>query len=140
RNNELDGNNLIFQNVLDTGYSEIFQMTLSEVSIWLAAILFSILVSVLASYYIVLTILISRQKQVSVLKLLGYSFHQIYKDELFYFGLIYLFGMIELLVLKRSLSSLVMYAVLTFIDFAIIFYLVIKYEKKNIVHILKGAD
>lgn len=136
----LENNGLTFETVLNSGFAQILQMNLSDATIWLSAILFSILVSILASYYIVLTVLISKQKEVSVLKFLGYPFYQIYKNEIFYFGLIYLFGFIELLILNKDGSSLIVYVLLTIMDFGLTYYLVKKYEKKNVAHTLKGAQ
>lgn len=137
--NKLDKNRLKFETVLNSGFAQILQMNLSDATIWLSAILFSTLVSILASYYIVLTVLISKLKEVSVLKFLGYSFYQIYKNELFYFGLIYLFGFIELLIINKDVSSLMVYVLFTTLDFGLTYYLVKKYEKKSVTHLLKGA-
>lgn len=59
----LELNNLQFKNVLMSGYKEQIQISQSSSIVWVAILLLVICISILSSYYILLTILISRKKK-----------------------------------------------------------------------------
>lgn len=140
RNNDLEQNDLQFANVLSTGFAQELLISQSSVIVWVTILCLSIAVSILASYYIILIILTSKKKEMIVERLLGYTFYERYRNEIFYFVAIYLFGFAEILVLNRQILSLIGYLLLVFADSLIIFLMVKKHEKGALNTALKGGE
>ncbi|MCB5951370.1 DUF1430 domain-containing protein [Enterococcus sp. BWT-B8] len=140
RNNELEKNDLQFANVLSTGFAQELLISQSSVIVWVTILCLSIAVSILASYYIILIILTSKKKEMIVERLLGYTFYERYRNEIFYFVAIYLFGFAEILVLNRQILSLTGYLLLVVADSLIIFLMVKKHEKGALNTALKGGE
>lgn len=140
RNNDLEQNDLQFANVLSTGFAQELIISQSSVIVWVTILCLSIAVSILASYYIILIILTSKKKKMIVERLLGYTFYERYRNEIFYFVAIYLFGFAEILVLNRQILSLTGYLLLVVADSLIIFLMVKKHEKGALNTALKGGE
>ncbi|EAC8537945.1 DUF1430 domain-containing protein [Listeria monocytogenes] len=140
RNNDLEQNDLQFANVLSTGFAQELLISQSSVIVWVTILCLSIAVSILASYYIILIILTSKKKEMIVERLLGYTFYERYRNEIFYFVTIYLFGFAEILVLNRQILSLTGYLLLVVADSLIIFLMVKKHEKGALNTALKGGE
>lgn len=140
RNNDLEQNDLQFANVLSTGFAQELLISQSSVIVWVTILCLSIAVSILAFYYIILIILTSKKKEMIVERLLGYTFYERYRNEIFYFVAIYLFGFAEILVLNRQILSLIGYLLLVFADSLIIFLMVKKHEKGALNTALKGGE
>ncbi|PTO39707.1 hypothetical protein C6P52_04195, partial [Enterococcus mundtii] len=137
-NNNLENNSIQFENILSTGFAQELLISQSSVGIWITILCLTISVSVLASYYIILIILASKRKEMIVSRLLGYTFYDRYRNEIFYFFSIYIFGLIEIVILNRQLLSMLAYLLLVSIDIFIIFLMVTRYEKGTLSAGLKG--
>jgi hypothetical protein len=73
-------------------------------------------------------------------RLLGYSFFERYRNEIFYFCAIYFFGLVEILLLNRHAITLTSYLALVLIDILIIYLMVKKHEKSSLALALKGEE
>lgn len=136
----LELNNLQFKNVLMSGYKEQIQISQSSSIVWVAILLLVICISILSSYYILLTILISRKKEIFVKKILGYSLFNRYKNEFIYFIMIYIFGLVQIMILSRSFTSMAIYVLLVLLDILIIFRMIYVKETKQLSTMLKGEE
>ncbi len=136
----LELNNLQFKNVLMSGYKEQIQISQSSSIVWVAILLLVICISILSSYYILLTILISRKKEIFVKKILGYSLFNRYKNEFIYFIMIYIFGLVQIMILSRSFTSMAIYVLLVLLDVLIIFRMIYVKETKQLSTMLKGEE
>ncbi|PQF22953.1 hypothetical protein CUS89_09595 [Enterococcus mundtii] len=137
-NNNLENNSIQFENILSTGFAQELLISQSSVGIWITILCLTISVSVLASYYIILIILASKRKEMIVSRLLGYTFYDRYRNEIFYFFSIYIFGLIEIVILNKQILSMLAYLLLVSIDIFIIFLMVTRYEKGTLSAGLKG--
>lgn len=136
----LELNNLQFNNVLMSGYKEQVQISQSSSVVWVAILLLVIFISILSSYYILLTILVSRKKEIFVKKILGYSLFSRYKNEFIYFIMIYIFGLVQIIILSRSFVSIAIYIFLVLLDILIIFRMIYTKETKQLNTMLKGEE
>jgi hypothetical protein len=139
-NNGLENNAVQFKNVLSTGFARELNIAQTSVIAWISILSLSLITSVLASYYIVLIILTSKRKEMLVNRLLGYSFFERYRNEIFYFCAIYFFGLVEILLLNRHAIALTSYLVLILIDILIIYLMVKKHERSSLALALKGEE
>lgn len=136
----LELNDLQFNNVLMSGYKEQIKISQSSSVVWGAILLLVIFISILSSYYILLTILVSRKKEIFVKKILGYSLFNRYKNEFIYFIMIYIFGFVQIIILSRSYVSIAIYMFLVLLDMLIIFRMIYTKEIKQLNTILKGEE
>lgn len=139
-NNYLENNNLEFANMLNSGLAQQISISQSSTIVWIGIIILALLVSVLASYYISMIILVSKRQMMLVSRLLGHSFFERYKNEVFYFIGIYVFCLLELLVLSRSLISILFFTLLVLIDVLIVYRLVKKHDTRSLSTALKGEE
>jgi hypothetical protein len=139
-NNGLENNAVQFKNVLSTGFARELNVAQTSVIAWISILGLSLLTSILASYYIILIILTSKRKEMLVTRLLGYSFFERYRREIFYFSAIYLFGLVEILLLNRHMIALASYLVLILLDILIIYLMVKKHERSSLALALKGEE
>ncbi|MEG1739649.1 MAG: hypothetical protein RR266_04385 [Bacilli bacterium] len=139
-NNGLENNRLEFASMLNSGFAQQISISQSSTLVWFGIIILALLISVLASYYISLIILVSKKQMVLVSRLLGHSFSERYKNEIFYFISIYVFCLLELLVLSRNLVSILFYIILVLIDMLIIYGLVRRHDTRSLSTALKGEE
>lgn len=139
-NNDLQLNNLEFNNVLNSGYKQQIDISKSSSIVWLLIMMLIILVSIVSSYYIILTILISRKKEIFVKKILGFSLFDRYKAELIFFVILYLLAFIVLFILTKNILSCGIYLFLVIIDFSVVMNLIHSKEKNHLNYILKGEE
>lgn len=123
-----------------SGYKEQIQISQSSSIVWVAILLLVICISILSSYYILLTILISRKKEIFVKKILGYSLFNRCKNEFIYFIMIYIFGLVQIMILSRSFTSMAIYVLLVLLDILIIFRMIYVKETKQLSTMLKGEE
>ena len=140
RNNKLSENNIQFDNILSTGFARQLFFSQIEITGWLYILSMAVLVSILSSYYIVLIILVLKKKKVLVSKLLGYSLFERYQNEVYYFSILYLFGLVEITLLSFSLITLLIYLLLILADSSIIYIMVKHHDKKSLSLALKGEE
>ncbi|MDR2464741.1 MAG: hypothetical protein LBD38_00495 [Streptococcaceae bacterium] len=136
----LEKNEVRFQSILYTGYAKEMEIMKSSIIVLIFIILLTLGVSVISSYYIVLILLVSKQKEMVVSKLLGYDLFQRYKNEIFYFTSLYVFGLIETIVLSKSLLTTLIYFVIVGLDLSVIFLLFRNAERKSTNGLLKGEE
>lgn len=139
-NNDLENNSLQFANVFSTGFARELKIAQTTMIAWASFLISAIIVSILASYYIILIILTSKRKEMLVNRLLGYSFFERYRNEIFYFCTIYLFGLAEIFILNHQFFLVMLYLILVLIDILIIYLMVKKYEKGSLALALKGEE
>ncbi|MDR1521411.1 MAG: DUF1430 domain-containing protein [Streptococcaceae bacterium] len=138
--NGLENNDVQFKNVLSTGFARELNIAQTSVIAWISILSLSLLTSILASFYIILIILTSKRKEMLVTRLLGYSFFERYRNEIFCFCAIYFFGLVEILILNSHMIALTSYLVLILIDILIIYLMVKKHEKSSLSLALKGEE
>lgn len=136
----LESNNLDFANMLDSGFAQQVSISQASTFVWVCIMTLALLVSILASYYISLIILVSKRQMMLVSRLLGHSFFVRYKSEIFYFICIYVFSLLELLVLSRSFVSVLFFIILVLIDMLIVYSLVRRHDMKALNTALKGEE
>ena len=139
-NQHLENNNLEFTNMLNSGFAEQIAISQSSTYIWFGIIVLALLVSVLSSYYISIIILVSKKQLMLVSRLLGHSFFERYKNEIFYFIGIYVFGLLELLILSRNWTAMLFYLIIVLIDILIVYCLVKKHDTVSLTTALKGEE
>jgi hypothetical protein len=137
---DLSENQLQFESLFTSGYMVELKEQLVGSFIILCVLAFAISISILASYYIILIILKSKNKEILVQKLIGYSMKDRYQTENYYFVLLYLFGMGQLLIFNRMIVSLILYLMLIFLDSGITYLMVQKHEKNYLSSALKGEE
>lgn len=136
----LQQNNIQFDSILNSGFKDYLSGLQSGLLLTSTGLVLIVLVDILASYYILLILFVTRKKEIFVKKILGYPMLERYKNELFYFLVLYLFGFIELFITKQSVISLLLFALLVFIDLFVLFILIHKQEQKNLNLLLKGEE
>ncbi|MDD7281943.1 MAG: DUF1430 domain-containing protein [Erysipelotrichaceae bacterium] len=136
----LQQNNIQFDSILNSGFKDYLSGLQSGLLLTSTRLVLIVLVDILASYYILLILFVTRKKEIFVKKILGYPMLERYKNELFYFLVLYLFGFIELFITKQSVISLLLFALLVFIDLFVLFILIHKQEQKNLNLLLKGEE
>lgn len=139
-NHSLDNNNLEFSNMLNSGFAEQVSISQTSTLVWFGIITLALLVSVLASYYISLIILVSKRQMILVSRLLGHSFFARYENEIFYFVSIYIFCFLELLMLSSGFVSILFFIILVMIDVLTVYCLVKKNDTKSLSTALKGEE
>ncbi len=139
-NHKLEQNEVKFGSVLSTGFSQALTISQTSLLAWIGILILAILVSILASYYIVLIILRSKNKYMLVSRLLGYSLFERYRTEIFYFCAIYCFGLVEILLLSPKPLAIASYLMLVVIDSVVIYFMVRKHEKRSLSLSLKGEE
>lgn len=73
-------------------------------------------------------------------KILGYSLFNRYKNEFIYFIMIYIFGLVQIMILSRSFTSMAIYVLLVLLDILIIFRMIYVKETKQLSTMLKGEE
>lgn len=140
KNADLQKNQLEFDSILNTSFKDYMQVVQLGIAIASIGLILIVLVDILASYYILLILLVTRNKEIFVKKILGYYLIERYKNELFYFTVLYAMSMLELILTGQKLFSLVILVFLILLDL-LVMYLMVKFkEKKNINMILKGEE
>lgn len=140
RHHKLSDNGIQFDNILSTGFARQLFFSQIEITGWLYILGMAILVSILSSYYIVLIILVLKKKKVLVSKLLGYSLFERYQNEVYYFSILYIFGLVEITLLSFSFITLLIYLLLVLADSSIIYIMVKHHDKKSLSLALKGEE
>ncbi|NEW62744.1 hypothetical protein GMA11_04995 [Granulicatella sp. zg-ZJ] len=140
KHHHLELNQIEFANVLTTGFSDRLAISSSSVFVWVIGSFLAIVASSLASYFILLIILMSKKKEILVSRLLGYTLIDRYKLEFMYFGLIYIFAFVELILLSFNVVTLLVYSVLVLLDILMILSLIKKGEGKALTLALKGEE
>lgn len=138
--NGLENNNLVFANMLDSGFAQQVSISQSSSLVWSGIMVLALLVSILASYYISIIILVSKRQRMLVSRLLGHSFFMRFKNEICYFMSIYVFAFVELLFLSRNIVSILFFAILVLIDMLIVYSLVRRHDRKSLNTALKGEE
>lgn len=80
------------------------------------------------------------KKEIFVKKILGYSLFNRYKNEFIYFIMIYIFGLVQIMILSRSFTSMAIYVLLVLLDILIIFRMIYVKETKQLSTMLKGEE
>jgi len=139
-NNGLEQNSVRFGSVLSTGFAQELEISKTSMIAWISIIFLALLVSILASYYIILIILASRKKEMLVSRILGYSIFDRYHNEIFYFAAIYCFGFAQIMITSRQLIPMISYIILILIDMCIIYLMVRIQEGSSLNLALKGEE
>lgn len=139
-NHHLENNNLEFTNMLNSGFAQQIAISKSSSFIWFGIISLALFVSILSSYYISMIILVSKKQTMLVSRLLGHSFFERYKHEIYYFISLYTFSLLELLLLSKSLIAILFYIIVVLIDILVLYYLVKRQDTTSLSTALKGEE
>lgn len=134
----LENNNLKFENSFNAGYKKELNRIQTTILFYVFILLLSLLVSLLSSYFIILITLISQRKEILISKFLGYSIIDTYINQLMNFFIIYLFGLIEIFLLKNNSTSLIIYCILIISDLLITILMVKEQDNLLLKTSLKG--
>lgn len=139
KNNQLEYNSIEFDSI-NVDFKEYLQTSVMGTTIVITGLVLIILVDILASYYIILIILVSRKKEIFVKKILGFPVLDRYKNEIIYFVLFYIFGFVQLLITNPNKYPIMIYIILIIIDIAISYMMIRQKEKKQLNGMLKGEE
>lgn len=138
-NNKLEYNKVKFGSI-NVDYKGYMKTTIMGTFILVMGLTLIVIVDILASYYIILIVLVSRKKQIFVKKMLGFSVLDRYKNEIFYFITFYIFGFVQLLLIKPNKYSALIYMILVGIDIFISYAMIKCKERKQLNGMLKGEE
>lgn len=136
----LQQNNLKFANMLNSGFAEQIAISQSTTVVWIAIALLALFVSILSSYYISAIIIVSKKQEILVSRLLGHTFFDRYRNEIFYFVALYVFGAAELIVFTHAIIPLLVFFIMVSIDALIMWLLTKRNDQKLLSASLKGEE
>lgn len=111
--------------------------SLSQIGVLLLSVS---LLNLLAVYFLMRTMALSRKKEVFVQRLLGYTLYHRYKLECHFLVVLYAAQLAVIAVQSRNVVTIAVQATLIALDFIVVTWILRRWEQRNLSALLKGEE